>query len=415
MGLVKGVKNIFGRKSRKLSKQRAQLGGLQDPLANGNALQDDIQWVNNPAHQAPGHVNPLFDANAPVPRDPNAMADNPFAVEARARRNVTGKKEDGKRLGKTRMKDRHVGHNSGRSAEVGDSAHEVQRVNYAREIGDSGTNEGFFKPEHADEWHKSGSAEDSGIGAADAVLDDDGEHFVVTEQSNLIARSVANTRLDQRLGLDTIAHEYEGKHNGQRGVVSAKTHGAAAGDIEHDYSNPETQRSLANLQAFDYLSNQQDRHDGNIFIDQQSGAAKGIDNDLSFGKNTTRNNDKHKGLPSQVDAAMADRITGMTAQEMYELTSGEDGDYQHLSEEERQAAAGRLQTLQEHIAETDDNGRRIRVVDEWNDDTFNAAVDPDAQKAAEMNGPAFQYDSASYISRLHHTQEKVRAAQGQAE
>jgi hypothetical protein len=406
MGLVKGVKNLLGRKGRKARKAAKRHDNLNDKLSDG--LHDDM-WTNNPmASAAPStaRVNPLFEPTPPAAAP--APPKNQFEALAKQKKNSTGKG-----TGKGRMKDRHVGEmKSGDADDVAASAHEVKRVDYAREIGDSGTNEGFFKPADEVNHHESVYGERSGVGAWD--MDNAGVE-TLAEAPRLIARSVASTRLDQGLGLDTIAHEFEAKHAGEKGVVSAKTDGVASHDVEDiDYSNPETQRSVANIQVFDFLSNQQDRHGGNIFIDQESGTAKGIDNDISFGKTSTKANDRNHGLPSQIDSEMADRVSSMTEKELRGMLKGKRGDYQKLNKEEVDAAVARLHELQGHIAMTDDEGNRSHVVDEWNDDTFQSAIDESSESVGDVskafNAGAVGSKSKSLIARMHNQQEYRKAA-----
>lgn len=388
MGLVKGIKNLFGRKQRKERKALKQLDNLRDQL--DDPLNDHL-WHNNPL--AGEQHDPLVPNNPPPPQE------NPFAAIAREKKRTTGK---GK--GKSRMKDRHVGEVHGNDG-LTQGAHEVQRIDYKREIGDSGTNQGFFKPE-TEGFHGSWSANDTGVGRVEQ-MDVDGKFTDVAMEDNLLtARSVASTRLDQRLGLDTIAHEFEAKHGDRRGVVSAKTKGKAAqemGDV--DYSNPETQRSLSNIQVFDYLSNQQDRHDGNIFIDPETGTARGIDNDLSFGHTSIRENDRYHGLPSQIDPQMAERILGLSPEELDQIVGGRNGDYQRLGPREQQGARERLQRLQDHIRQEDEGGKRKNVVDEWNQDTFNKSI----QESSGMTSKNDTYGSMGFhakslTGRLHYRQ-----------
>lgn len=401
MGLIKGTKNVFGRKARKAKKADKRQGEMLDSL--GESLNDDM-WTNNPlAPPSSAMVNPLYE---PEPVVAPVAPKNEFAALAKEKKNTTGKG-----LGKTRLKDRHLGEmKKGGSDDMSESAHEVKRVDYAREIGDSGTNEGFFKPSDEETHHESVPGERSGVGAWTQV---GGEDHVV-EAPRLIARSVASTRLDQGLGFDTIAHEFEAKHGGARGVVSAKTDGVASHDVNDiDYSNPETQRSVSNLQAFDYLSNQQDRHGGNVFVDKTTGTAKGIDNDISFGKKDMKTGDRFHGLPSQVDSAMAERISSMSDEELRTMLKGKRGDYQELTGEELDAAVGRLQTLQAHIAETDEEGNSKHVVNEWNDDTFNAAIDESSESVGNINNAfnvgAVGSNSKSLIARMHNQQEYRKA------
>ncbi len=405
MGLVKGIKNVLGRKGRKAKKAAKRADNLQDELKDPL---NDHMWTNSPiASSAPpsAMVNPLYQPQ-PVVAPPQPK--NQFEALAKHKKNTTGKG-----MGKKRLKDRHIGEMKHDDADdVAASAHEVKRVDYAREIGDSGTNEGFFKPTDESSHHESVMGARSGVGRWGAN-EQTGEEEV-KEAPRLIARSVANTRLDQGLGLDTVAHEFEAKHDGERGVVSAKTDGVASHDVEDiDYSVPETQRSVANLQVFDFLSNQQDRHGGNIFIDQETGTAKGIDNDISFGKTSIKENASNHGLPSQVDPKMADRVSKMTEKELRKMLSGKKGDYQKLNKEEVDAAVGRLQQLKGHIAETDDEGKSKHVVEQWDDDTFDAAIEESRESVGDVssafNAGAVGRNSKSLIARMHNQQEYRKA------
>jgi hypothetical protein len=83
----------------------------------------------------------------------------------------------------------------------------------------------------------------------------------------------------------------------------------------HDLTNPRTQKEMNDLQWIDSITGQVDRHGGNIFIDPQSGAVKGIDNDAAFGSResddprklatSTMGASHYAGLPTLVDAATA--------------------------------------------------------------------------------------------------------------
>ena len=377
MGLVKGIKNVFGRKARKQRKARKRLDHLRDEL--DDPLKDHL-WTSNPlasADQPTARVNPLYNTTVPEPIASEEVEPNEFSSLARTKRDTTGKG-----LGKLRLKDRHIGRMNNESDDMSDSAHEVKRVDYQREIGDTGTNEGFFKPADEQHYHGSVTAEESGIGEFDMSTSTKitGEGALATVAPKLIARSVASTRLDQRLGLDTIAHEFEAKHDGRRGVVSGKTNGLALGDNRDkvDLSNPETQKGLANLQFFDYLSNQQDRHANNIFVDPDTGKVTGIDNDLSWGKKHTEKTGmmaRNMGLPEQVSREMYDSFMGMSEDDFIKTMAGDKGDYQRLGPEEIQAARERYQTMKRYLEGEEIEGRTATIVDEFGQDTHQAQMD----------------------------------------
>jgi len=208
--------------------------------------------------------------------------------------------------------------------------------------------------------------------------------------AELPTRAVASSELDQALGTNVVARSYHATLQGQDGYVSAQADGKAVTDAENpgvNFSDANTQRGLADLQLNDFLTNQVDRHAGNIFIDGESGKVTGIDNDLSFGK---RNKSKmgssigtNRGLPTQVDSQSAQRVMDMTPAQLQKLLKSSGRGDEQLSPEEIEAAQQRLVELQGHIEQglsaRDDPGGAEGVagpsiVDEWNEDTYNDAM-----------------------------------------
>ena len=268
---------------------------------------------------------------------------------------------------KVRMEDEDVDEWIVDPDDKNESVHEVRRVNYNKEIGDTGTNEGFFKP-YSKEFHGSAFGQATGIGKYD-------KNDKSLKESKLIARSVASTRLDQLLGQNTVSHEFEARHDGLEGVVSGKVKGKALSKLKDlDLKHPEIQKGLSNLQFFDYLSNQQDRHDGNIYVDEGSGKVTGIDNDISWGNQnnylksgTGQNN---AGLPTHVDRGMYESFSKLSKKDFLKTVSGKKGDHQRLGKKEKKAAKERYKTMQRYLGGEEVDGKKVQIVDEWNDDTY---------------------------------------------
>ena len=106
----------------------------------------------------------------------------------------------------------------------------------------------------------------------------------------------------------------EGRGAGQAGQ-QATTRGPAAVHQWVDYAEPGIQKGLSDLQLFDAISGQVDRHAGNIYVDAETGTVTGIDDDRAFGQGQNardvagqRKEQHYRGLPELVDAATADEI-----------------------------------------------------------------------------------------------------------
>lgn len=98
--------------------------------------------------------------------------------------------------------------------------------------------------------------------------------------------------------------------------------------IEIDVADPGLRRGINDLQWLDCLCGQADRHPGNIFVEYDPNGrvsgVKGIDNDMSFGVNTTldhanatspigRAQAKHPAVPQVIDKGLRDRLVAMAA------------------------------------------------------------------------------------------------------
>lgn len=125
-------------------------------------------------------------------------------------------------------------------------------------------------------------------------------------------------------------------------------------NLDVDFSNPETQRGLAQLQVVDDLTGQLDRHGENIFVDRDSGKVTAIDHDMAFGKkqlDEVSHTGTHKleGLPMLMDDDMAMSVLSMSPDQLEELLTAKKGDYGKLDGEERGLAGERLARLQDHV------------------------------------------------------------------
>jgi hypothetical protein len=93
--------------------------------------------------------------------------------------------------------------------------------------------------------------------------------------------------------------------------------------------NPALQQKLANLQILDLITGQLDRHAGNFLLNmsddgQTCNGVVAIDNDISFGANTTDlakegSRGTMKDLPNHIDHEMAMRIAGNALQPNYDI------------------------------------------------------------------------------------------------
>ena len=129
---------------------------------------------------------------------------------------------------------------------------------------------------------------------------DEGGKGQATHGSTPAARAVASSRMDQWLGLGAMAKEGFAQYDVQdpntdqwySDVLGGESEAVEGKQIQeimkdpansHDFSNPETQKGLANIQLEDVITGQSDRHWGNIMINQKTGKPKAIDEDIAFG------------------------------------------------------------------------------------------------------------------------------------
>jgi len=234
--------------------------------------------------------------------------------------------------------------------------------------------------------------------------------------------AVASTRLARFLGMpDIIAHNAFARIRGTAGVVSGKVPGkplqggeflkevtpppeyTTADDIalwarlarvvQRDgryfdrsahvflpvnFKDPGVQKGMSDLQLFDALTGQIDRHGGNIYIDPVTGAVTGIDDDMSFGKGQPANDvdgkvlvDKYHGLPELVDESTAEMILSLNPNDLPAHLVRRENDTERLRSADIADAQLRLVRVQAYLQELKNAGKLRRV---WNEETYNQAV-----------------------------------------
>ena len=141
-----------------------------------------------------------------------------------------------------------------------------------------------------------------------------------------------------------------------------------------DYADPRIQKGLSDLQLFDAISGQVDRHAGNIYVDPETGTVTGIDDDRAFGQGQNardvagqQKSQHYRGLPELVDAATADEILDRNPDDLREELARRENDLSALTDAEIDDAVLRLETVQAHLRDLKARGKLVTA---WNDDTY---------------------------------------------
>ncbi len=317
-----------------------------------------LERFKKPGQPGKGAVQPPVPA-APV-RDPRADQAAQLPYEE-GRRALSPRWQPG-----TQYQDRHVDALRSKDQAAGGNINQVDLLTY-RDLHLGAGQQGYFKEAKAGE-DIGDAARAIGIDEADPRLEN---------------RSVATSRTAEAMGVGgVIAKTAFATHDGKKGSVSEKAAGRSLvensdkevtdakllseikahpeeyiGDEKgidpfgapgryrkdpetgkiyqkkaiqevraHDLTNPRTQKEMNDLQWIDSITGQVDRHGGNIFIDPQSGAVKGIDNDASFGSEGSDDPKKlatanlgashYAGLPTLVDAATAASIKQLSEEDL---------------------------------------------------------------------------------------------------
>jgi hypothetical protein len=142
-----------------------------------------------------------------------------------------------------------------------------------------------------------------------------------------------------------------------------------------DFKRPEIQKGLSDLQLFDAITGQTDRHGGNIFIDPTTGQVSGIDDDRSFGRgikvSAQVNPWKHyTGLPDLVDKGTAEKILAVKPDDLREQLEAAQDDTETLTDQEIDDAVQRLVNVQSYLQLLDATDQ---LVTNWNDATYEKA------------------------------------------
>lgn len=223
-----------------------------------------------------------------------------------------------------------------------------------------------------------------------------------THDMGLLTRSVASTAVDRVLGTQVVAEERFGiAPNGKVIGISVQADGVGIQSewqppgkdqkldaiLDVDYSHPDIQRGLFDLEINDYITGQLDRHPGNIFIDPKSNRVTGIDNDLAFPEVNLPTLEKacgldYKGvstLPRLMHEETAKKILATSPTELAEALENlpRPENCSPLSPKAIQGAVDRLQELQ-HAIHHPEMG--LKVVKEFNEATFKETLA--AQKVA---------------------------------
>ncbi len=267
-----------------------------------------------------------------------------------------------------------------------DTANEVFKVNYNdKKAMSGGATDGYFKPDANMAPAKYGvgaSRIAQGMGWGSLIPETQyASHTVMdngtpTQKKGAVSKGVQNS-----VPLGGVVWETQGS---QRLPV-----GEEVSDV--NLKDGHVQKQLNQLQWFDSLIGNADRHGGNILIDPATGKVSGIDNDLSFNhsaalKAKTKKgaddpafaegyggrDEKYLGLPSQIDEETANTLLGLSPKKLKKMLNpkGADPDTK-LSDQELQQTYDRLAKIQEVVGAQKKNGT---FVQQWDDNTYDAAV-----------------------------------------
>jgi hypothetical protein len=143
-----------------------------------------------------------------------------------------------------------------------------------------------------------------------------------------------------------------------------------------DFKRPEIQKGMSDLQLFDAITGQKDRHGANIFIDPATGQVSGIDDDRSFGAGVPVSaqgtpSGKYTGLPALVDARTADDIIKLDATRLRELLEPAIDDLEELTDQDIKDAQLRLENVQKYLLGLRTDGL---LVQNWDNRTYDLTM-----------------------------------------
>jgi hypothetical protein len=202
---------------------------------------------------------------------------------------------------------------------------------------------------------------------------------------------------------DTFSNMY--KKKGDRWFANS---GVEVNEI--DLKNPDTQKGLNQLQWFDSLIGNVDRHKCNILVDD-NGKVSGIDNDLAFGAGQQAKNDtgganenfakgqdeKYLGLPEMIDQDTANKLLALDQKQIKKLLNPKGSKKKDkFNKDELQQTYDRLAEIQAKVQQMQQDGK---IVQQWDDTTYQSQVNED------LTGRKTQFNknpvAGSYLQRHH--------------
>lgn len=248
--------------------------------------------------------------------------------------------------------------------------------------------------------------------------------------TSLLTRAVATSTVNKALEMDAVAEEkFAVDAKGKASTLSVLVPGAPILTrptkdnpqecyLDVDYSDPDIQKGLYDLEAQDYICGQIDRHTGNIFVDPHSKEVRGIDNDLAFPVVSREEMLKDGGVQAKAAPGKPMFMHEDTARKI-EALNPEDLRAQlmaiqtpegvaALEPEAVDGAVERLKELQTHVKDLRKQGR---VVTEFNKQTYQAAYEEQVQRAPgkTLYSPQGIVPPASYLGAAIADGQKTKA------
>lgn len=222
----------------------------------------------------------------------------------------------------------------------------------------------------------------------------------LTSNPRMLARQVTSWKLAKKMNLGNIhAKERYAAGPGKNelfGVSEFFEGGKTLEDMAIGHpeqlteiiQEPNVQKQLSDLQLFDFIAGQSDRHLGNIMIGPNN-TVKGIDNDQAFPAENIRQNLRNNQVNSfkMADGAMrfnqklidqetANTVKGMTREDMREVfNKGSEGE-EKLNDQEFEATMQRLELVKARIAKLEEENRLIGTEGgtQWGPETYRTAL-----------------------------------------
>jgi hypothetical protein len=150
-----------------------------------------------------------------------------------------------------------------------------------------------------------------------------------------------------------------------------------------DFADPKIQKGMSDLQLFDAITGQSDRHGGNIFVDPATGEVSGIDDDKSFGKGVKAADQAtpqtdfsfYRALPELVDEETAEAILKLDPTNLPEQLLPAETDSKELTEKEIEEAVRRFVGVQLYLRDLQKKGALVgQNGTSWNQATYDHAM-----------------------------------------